>query len=161
MLHLHRNHFETSSIPLVITVHLPTWTFRPIEIMGFLLQNVQSNGKCDCTSRHRLTEYGMDSTSIPYKSIIISEMIVFHHVYSGNRISTPRWILIECNFFISCRKEASWMWDLQQGLQTQTPPNRAHAPALRRKAVPVWQVRQTLLPLRLLLATHEPQILLL
>lgn len=53
------------------------------------------------------------------------------------------------------------MSDLQEGLQTQASPDRTQSPALGRKALPVRQMRQTLLAFRLVLAAHEPQILVL
>ncbi|XP_049584277.1 zinc finger E-box-binding homeobox 2 isoform X2 [Syngnathus scovelli] len=50
---------------------------------------------------------------------------------------------------------------LPQGLQAQAPPDRALAPALGREALPVRQMRQALLALGLVLAAHEPPLLVL
>lgn len=60
-----------------------------------------------------------------------------------------------------CRSETAQMWRVPEGVQTQTPSDRAQAASQRRKTVPVFQVHETFLALGLVQPTHEPPVLVL
>lgn len=59
------------------------------------------------------------------------------------------------------RAKAVQMRGVPKGVQAQAPSDRTQATAQRRKALPVLQVPQALLSLRLLQPTHESSLLLL
>lgn len=59
-----------------------------------------------------------------------------------------------CNY----RSTSVQVLGMSKGIQTQAPPDRAQAAAHRRKALPVLQVPQEVLALRLLQPAHEPQV---
>lgn len=58
----------------------------------------------------------------------------------------------------TCRSTAIQVRGVPEGVQAQAPPDGAPAPAHRRETVPVLQVPQEVLPLRLLQPAHEPQV---
>lgn len=60
-----------------------------------------------------------------------------------------------------CRKTTPRVQRLQEGFQTQTPPDRTLEAALRWETLPVRQVREAFLSLRLVLPAHESPLLLL
>lgn len=62
------------------------------------------------------------------------------------------------NIYLIFRTATVQVPGVSEGVQAQTPPNRTQAAAHGRETLPVLQVLQEVLALRLLQPAHEPQV---